>query len=126
MRVSSVGQVLVAKYLASWEVTGSNILDVLGVRPCLFGRWVDPFRLSYLDFFRGCSSHPMSMNHLKKTYPKEDNFEDVALLLEQLENAIFDDDDYGEMLLPSMSMVTLTKAPVVGPSFLDLLSCTFT
>ena len=45
-RVSSIGRVPVAKYLASWEVTGLNILDALGVSPCLFGRQVDPFGLA--------------------------------------------------------------------------------
>jgi hypothetical protein len=43
--------------------------------------------------------------------PKEDNLEDGALVLEQLENALFYDDDRGEMPPPSTAMVTLTRTP---------------
>lgn len=37
--------------------------------------------------------------------------EDGALVLEQLENALINDDDRGEMPPPSTSMVSLTKTP---------------
>lgn len=48
--VSLVGRVHVAKYLINWEVTRSNPFGALGVRPCLFGRWIDPFGLICLIF----------------------------------------------------------------------------
>lgn len=50
--------------------------------------------------------------------PEEDNLEDGALVLEQLGNALFDDDDGGDMPPPSTSMIPLTRTPIapVGPS----------
>jgi hypothetical protein len=52
-------------------------------------------------------------NHLE-----EDNFEDRVMLLEQLENAIFDDDDHVEMPHPATtrSLVPLFRTLAVGPS----------
>jgi hypothetical protein len=44
--------------------------------------------------------------------PKEDNLEDVVLVLEQLENALIDD-DHVKIPTPSTIMVPLTKTPVV-------------
>jgi hypothetical protein len=37
--------------------------------------------------------------------PEEDNLEDGVLVLEQLENALIDDDDHVEMPPPSTAMV---------------------
>ncbi len=50
-------------------LTGSNLLDALGVRPCLFGRRVDPFGLICLDFSRGSSDHesPLKKYHKFKS-----------------------------------------------------------
>lgn len=48
--------------------------------------------------------------------------EDGALVLEKLENAIFDDDDRGEMPFPSIVVITLAKVLVVGASCLVLLA----
>jgi hypothetical protein len=50
--------------------------------------------------------------------PKEDNLEDGVLVLEQLENALIDDDDRVEMPPPSTTMVPLTRilATAVGAS----------
>ena len=50
--------------------------------------------------------------------PEEDNLEDEALVLEQLENALFDDDDGGDMPPLSTSMIPLTRTPIAsaGPS----------
>jgi hypothetical protein len=41
--------------------------------------------------------------------PKEDNLEDGSLVLEQLESAIFNDDDCGEIPPPSTTMVILIE-----------------
>jgi hypothetical protein len=51
-------------------------------------------------------------------HPDEDNLEDGVMLLEQLENALFDDDDHAEMPPPATtrSLVPLFKTPVVGVS----------
>jgi hypothetical protein len=43
--------------------------------------------------------------------PEEDNLEDGVLLLEQLENALLDDDDHVEMPPPSTSMVPMSRTP---------------
>jgi hypothetical protein len=50
---------------------------------------------------------------------EEDNLEDRLLVLEQLENALIDDDDRVEMPSPSIAMVPLTRTPtaVVKVSF---------
>lgn len=48
---------------------------------------------------------------------KEDNLKDGTLVFEQLENALFDNDDHGEMSPPSTTMVTLTKTPTSRASF---------
>ena len=57
---------------------------------------------------------------------EEDNLEDGALLLEQLENALLDNDDNVEMPPPSMSHASIAMVPLqtrtpaidtlVGPS----------
>lgn len=49
---------------------------------------------------------------------EDDNLEDGALVLQQLENDLFDDDDRGEMSPPSIAMVALTRAQVVRDSCL--------
>jgi hypothetical protein len=43
--------------------------------------------------------------------PEEDNLEDGVLLLEQLENALMDDDDRVEMPPPSTAMVPMSRTP---------------
>jgi hypothetical protein len=43
--------------------------------------------------------------------PEEDNLEDGVLLLEQLENALLDDDYHVEMPPPSNSMVLMSRTP---------------
>lgn len=43
---------------------------------------------------------------------EEDNLEDGALVLEQLENALIDIDDCSKMPLPSTAMVPLTRTLV--------------
>jgi hypothetical protein len=51
-------------------------------------------------------------------HPKEDNLEDGVMLLEQLENALFDDDDHVEMppLATTRSLVPLFRTPTAGAS----------
>jgi hypothetical protein len=51
-------------------------------------------------------------------HPEEDNLEDGAMLLEQLENAHFDDDDHAEMPPPTttQSLVPLFRIPAAGAS----------
>jgi hypothetical protein len=51
-------------------------------------------------------------------HPKEDNLEDAVMLLEQLENALFDDDDHAEMPPPAttQSLVPLFRTPTAGDS----------
>jgi hypothetical protein len=57
----------------------------------------------------------LKMDKTFKTWdnnPEEDNLEDRVLVLEQLENALIDNDDRVEMPPPSTAMVPLTKTPV--------------
>jgi hypothetical protein len=51
-------------------------------------------------------------------HPEEDNLEDGVMLLEQLENALFYDDDHAEMPPPAtiQSLVPLFRTPAVGAS----------
>ena len=51
-------------------------------------------------------------------HPEEDNLEDGIMLLEQLENALFDDDDHAEMPPPAttQSLVPLFKTPTTRAS----------
>jgi hypothetical protein len=51
-------------------------------------------------------------------HPEEDNLEDWVMLLEQLENALFDDYDHAEMPPPptTQSLVPLFKTPTAGAS----------
>jgi hypothetical protein len=51
-------------------------------------------------------------------HPEEDNLEDGVMLLEQLENALFDDDDHAEMPPPTttQSLAPLFRTPTVGAS----------
>jgi hypothetical protein len=46
--------------------------------------------------------------------PEEDNLEDGALVLEQLDNCLIDDDDHVEMPPPSTAMVPLTRTPAAA------------
>jgi hypothetical protein len=53
-------------------------------------------------------------NHLE-----EDNLEDGVMLLEKLENALFDDDDHAEMPPPitTQSLVPMFRTPAAGASY---------
>jgi len=54
--------------------------------------------------------------------PEEDNLEDGVLFLEQLENALMDDDDRVEMPTPSTAMAPMSRTPAttLGASSLVL------
>jgi hypothetical protein len=60
-------------------------------------------------------------------HPEEDNLEDGVMLLEQLENALFDDDDHVEMPPPAttQSLVPLFKTPAAGALSLSIHSAQF-
>jgi hypothetical protein len=49
-------------------------------------------------------------------HPEEDNLEDGVMLLEKLENALFDDDDHAKMPPPAttQSLVPLFRTPATG------------
>jgi hypothetical protein len=51
-------------------------------------------------------------------HPEEDNLEDGVMLLEKLENALFDDEDHADMPPPTttQSLVSLFRTPAVGDS----------
>jgi hypothetical protein len=46
--------------------------------------------------------------------PEEDNLEDGVLFLEQLENALLDDDDHVEMRPPSTIVVPVSRIPATA------------
>jgi hypothetical protein len=60
-------------------------------------------------------------------HPEEDNLEDGVMLLEQLENAPFDDDDHVEMPPPTttQSLVPLFRTPAIGASSSSIHSTQF-
>jgi hypothetical protein len=60
-------------------------------------------------------------------HPEEDNLEDGVMLLEQLENALFDDDDHAEMPPPATtrSLVPLFRTPTTGASSSSIDSAQF-
>jgi hypothetical protein len=60
-------------------------------------------------------------------HPEEYNLEDGVMLLEQMENALFDDDDHAEMppSATTRSLVPLFRTPTAGASFSSIHSAQF-
>jgi hypothetical protein len=60
-------------------------------------------------------------------HPEEDNLEDGVILLEQLENALFDDDDHAEMPPPATTqcLVPLFRTPAARASSSSIHSAQF-
>jgi hypothetical protein len=56
------------------------------------------------------------INHIRLGNTEEDNLEDGKMVLEQLESALFYDDDRGEMPPPYTTMVTLTRTQAARDS----------
>jgi len=67
-RDSSNGRVPVAKHFPSWEVTGSNLLDALGVRSDMADRQIPSDGTASL-LYCGCSGHSVPVNHSLKKKP---------------------------------------------------------
>ena len=67
-RDSSNGRVPVANHFPSWEVTGSNLLDALGVRPVMADGQIPSGGTAPL-LYRGCSGHSVTVNHSLKKIP---------------------------------------------------------